>query len=177
MKRRTEGGTKKHWIEDKAIEAGTLNDIRWAVCHHPDGIAVNGYVQLPEGHPWNNLEGDRILAECHGSINYGPDEQRWIGFDTRHWGDRWEEDEPGFDEGIRWTLQAVVDETKGLAEQVAKDRWVDSEGMEHWEDDGCVVIVDGQRSRHWPITHKGFLEAFNRNFVRSRFLQHKRRKE
>jgi hypothetical protein len=88
----------------------------------PHGSGLNGYVQLPEDFPdlpaiadyveAKRIEHERapgILAgmryspsgydfindyvEVHGGLTYGPDEDRWIGFDTNHAWDDWSDAE------------------------------------------------------------------------------------
>lgn len=65
-----------------------------------------GYVGLPVGHPWRELNYDAIPANVHGGLTFGPtpcsddkegichtvddpaeDDVRWIGFDCLHFGD------------------------------------------------------------------------------------------
>lgn len=48
----------------------------------------NGYICLPEWHPWFNVEYDEIDVDIHGGLtfsSYDEDEDLWvIGFDTGH---------------------------------------------------------------------------------------------
>jgi hypothetical protein len=60
---------------------------------------INGYIKIPEGHPWYGLgDSDSLMWEVdvHGGITYGSPELHtpngklagwWIGFDTAHAGD------------------------------------------------------------------------------------------
>ena len=66
--------------------------------------ALNGYVRLPDGHPWRDC---RTTAETHErladlasdmsrllvggatEVTYGPDDGGWIGFDTLGVSDHW----------------------------------------------------------------------------------------
>ena len=59
----------------------------------------NGYLALPEGHPWFGMDYNKIPADVHGGLTYGQMEHtvvgeynlpsEWvIGFDTCHWGDK-----------------------------------------------------------------------------------------
>lgn len=58
---------------------------------------ANGYIGLPEGHPWHGLSYDDIDVSIHGGLTYASDELPkggddisgywWIGFDTVHGGD------------------------------------------------------------------------------------------
>lgn len=65
---------------------------------HFRGISVgwgNGYVGVPNGHPWFGKDYDAINAEVHGGLTYAsdcvptqkPDGRWWVGFDTAHCGD------------------------------------------------------------------------------------------
>ena len=51
----------------------------------------NGYVALPNWHPFYKKHYDEIPVSCHGGLTYGSldeDEDLWvIGFDTSHSGD------------------------------------------------------------------------------------------
>ncbi|PRY38409.1 hypothetical protein CLV58_109136 [Spirosoma oryzae] len=50
----------------------------------------NGYVELPEGHPWFNVHYEHIPVDIHGGLTYANFEEGkgWvIGFDTAHYGD------------------------------------------------------------------------------------------
>lgn len=92
---------------------------------------VNGYVQLPEGHPW--LDGEKyeddwnIPAEVHGGITFRDRDNRWVGFDTAHGGDHWPQFGPASDWVLRfynedlhqWTPEELVAEVDSLAEQAA----------------------------------------------------------
>ena len=48
----------------------------------------NGYIRLPVGHPWLELDDDNLDTKVWGgdAILY---ENRWLGFDTNHEGDVW----------------------------------------------------------------------------------------
>jgi hypothetical protein len=92
---------------------------------------VNGYVQLPDGHPW--LDGEQyeddwnIPASVHGGITFRDRKTRWVGFDTAHGRDHW----PQFgvesewklklygEELHQWTPEELVAEVDTLAEQAA----------------------------------------------------------
>ena len=94
-------------------------------------ISFNGYLQLPEGHPW--LDYERSLEnhpdiDVHGGITYHAG--RVIGFDTSHSGDAWHpqseavQQSPGYtglsSQGRVWEETEVIEETKRLAEQVVE---------------------------------------------------------
>ncbi|QFP97013.1 hypothetical protein SEA_SUERTE_42 [Gordonia phage Suerte] len=102
------------------LASGVENGVRWVTCVAPIYGAVNGYVLLPEGHPWRGLDYDQIDVEVHGGLTYGHD--GWIGFDTLHAGDVW----PGSPQyggprpyDMRWTAEMVAEEARRLAARVA----------------------------------------------------------
>lgn len=103
------------------LEHGTEVGIDWATVRAPLYGAVNGYVRIPEGHPWHGLGYDDIDVEVHGGLTYAND--GWVGFDTLHGGDCW----PGSPRYHRedewahhWTEAEVVEETRALARRVAE---------------------------------------------------------
>lgn len=98
-------------------------------------FSINGYVTLPEGHPWLQ-HGDLIMnpavdVDVHGGITYH--EGRTIGFDTVHSGDAWHPEAPAtkeileqegylglIPEGRLWSRDMVRGETIHLAMQAAQ---------------------------------------------------------
>ena len=93
-------------------------------------FTINGYIELPENHPWLNSP-DTIEVhpdiEVHGGITYH--EGRIIGFDTNHYLDGHHPEaqhaNPKIaffhgEHGHTWTWEEVEEETRHLAEQ-AKD--------------------------------------------------------
>lgn len=92
-------------------------------------FTINGYVELPENHPWLN-EGDLQDfndVDVHGGITYH--EGRVIGFDTNHLGDGHHPEAQRANPKIAyfrgehvhtWTWEEVETETRRLADQ-AKD--------------------------------------------------------
>lgn len=105
------------------LDSGVHEGVRWATRQAPMYGAINGYVQVPEGHPWRDLANDApelAGVNVHGGLTYNGDDG-WVGFDTLHYRDVWP-DTPRhapspYDR--HWTAQAVADETKRLAGQVA----------------------------------------------------------
>lgn len=106
------------------IESGVHRGIRWAVVAGPI-LGVNGYVQLPTGHPWQGLGYDEMPVEVHGGLTF--QSGRWIGFDTAHAGDCWgtEYDSHGLSDRLSyvawartWDLSDVIEETRRLADAV-----------------------------------------------------------
>lgn len=108
--------------ESRLIESGTVDGITWATCEAPLFGAVNGYVLLPEGHPWRGLElqgSDYAKGpDAHGGVTFGPTKEGWIGFDTLHACDYWPGDPygPALDKK-QWDAEMVKVETLRLAEQ------------------------------------------------------------
>lgn len=107
-----------------ALESGTHRGLRWAVVAAP-ALGVNGYVRMPNGHPWQRLGYDDIPVEVHGGLTF--QDGNWIGFDTAHSGDCWdaEFDKHGMSDRLgevpwarHWTVAMVIDETHRLADAV-----------------------------------------------------------
>lgn len=118
------------------VAEGVEDGINWVTKSAPVYGAVNGYVQLPEGHPWReaaDIQHGNPDIDVHGGITYGVDENGWIGFDTLHAFDRW----PGEAEYWRrrgqpglahpeneahakyWMPELVADEARKLARLAA----------------------------------------------------------
>ena len=78
----------------------------------------NGYVRIPEGHPFYGKEYNEIDVSVHGGLTFSEHvtitdgdvlpEGFWIGFDTFHHGD----------DSIYWTERRVLEETIHLFSQV-----------------------------------------------------------
>lgn len=100
----------------KLNQTGTHRGIEWGIADAPIYGAVNGYVRLPEDHPWL-ADTDNVPA--HGRITYGPDRDRWIGFDTLHAGDKWPDSPDHGYVAKEWTRDLVIEETKRLAARAA----------------------------------------------------------
>lgn len=124
------------------VKHGVLEGIPWAVCRAPRP-GVNGYIRLPEGHPWavsTWVEMWSLDIECPGGITYMPDKDNWIGFDTLHYGDYWSPAEidrigliyeerswrhhytPDEPDATFWSLGQVIAATKHLARAAAEVR-------------------------------------------------------
>ncbi len=122
---------------------------------------LDGFVRLPPGHPDRKLAEladaideaaelnpspfplerghQHIAVDVHGGLTHGPDSDGWVGFDTGHALDYWNDDDlqahlrkddriaahmigwrlerDGL--GTRWTIQQLRDEVNRLAEQLA----------------------------------------------------------
>ena len=111
-------------LKMSVVACGIEDGIRWSVCEAPIKPALNGYVELPDGHKWINANYESCNADVHGGITFV--EGNWIGFDTVHAGDFWTTKKGDFlcypdtpsEWHILWTEEAVIEETKKLARQV-----------------------------------------------------------
>lgn len=101
---------------------GVRNGIIWAVVQAPTGYAYNGYVRVPDGHPWD------AIGACQVFVDEGPfgeltfSEDNWIGFDTLHSGQVWPEDPNAylFEGAVVMSVPLVVDRTLRLADAAHK---------------------------------------------------------
>lgn len=104
------------------IEHGVEHGIHWVTCRAPLYGAANGYVKIPEDHPWHGLGYDDIDVRVHGGLTYGGGDG-WVGFDCLHYGDYWPGQEKyGLALGhadTEWTDEMVAEETRELARKVA----------------------------------------------------------
>lgn len=122
------------WEHPEPLKAWEAFGLSCIVLNGPGSI--NGYVQVPEGHPfhgvlysecprdcddeWCDHRPDSVI-EVHGGItfsNLGKDGW-WFGFDTNHCGDY----NAGslYQSGGRvWSIDAVASETESMAEQLSK---------------------------------------------------------
>jgi hypothetical protein len=127
-------------VRGKVVAHGRHLGIRWVITYNDiRGFeACNGYCQLPEGSPWLRLHYDDIPVEVHGGLTYGPDEKRFVGFDTAHAWDEWSYEAlaeagveiditwrqqyglpPRYKDGNQWNIQRMKDEVERLAFQIA----------------------------------------------------------
>lgn len=76
-------------ITTEILRQGIYSGIRWVAAHAPIYGAVNGYVRLPDGHPWLEVDDlwDIKTSVPWGEITYSSG--NWIGFDTLHAGQFW----------------------------------------------------------------------------------------
>lgn len=77
----------------------------------------NGYVRIPEGHPYYEKTYDDIPVNVHGGLTFGDhvfgkdkyfSDGYWVGFDTSHYGD----------DRQRWPMDKVLDETIHLFKEI-----------------------------------------------------------
>lgn len=129
-------------VRGKVVAHGRHLLIRWVITYNDlRGFeALNGYCQLPQGSPWLQLDFDDIPVDVHGGLTYGPDEKRFIGFDTAHAFDVWSYEalaEAGIEiditwreryglppipgGGYQWNMDKMRSEVERLAEQIAEE--------------------------------------------------------
>jgi hypothetical protein len=112
------------WPFDNMVEHGTEEGIIWALAAAPRAPAVNGYVYLPEGHPWRDVKEPMwdLDVEVHGGITYA--KHNWFGFDMMHawdWWLGWEEEWLGtrYPDMETRTVDDVRQQAISLARQAA----------------------------------------------------------
>ena len=100
---------KRQWT-DPATELPCL------INRHPEWGHWCGYVGVPRGHPWYEIDAEEISAEAHGGLNFSAkctgdetsgvchlvalgedDDVWWLGFDCGHWLDK----QPGYETYVR----------------------------------------------------------------------------
>ena len=127
-------------VDNEVIHTRIWNykGINCCICSSPFCSSFNGYVRLPDNHPFVNLSYAEITSiSIHGGLTYS--EKQWIGFDTAHSGDCWPEellvkyniddyflkDILRFNEinrsvqwSTEWTIELLIKEVDRLAQQV-----------------------------------------------------------
>jgi hypothetical protein len=122
-----------------AVEDWTSEGVRCVI--RAGFCSLNGYVRLPEQLRdwWKNYDEAAQVLDAHMDLNYGPDEDGWVGFDTAHYCDYWAADDliglvdaegmyaaaafartnAQFPGARRWTRQVLREEIEVLAAQVS----------------------------------------------------------
>lgn len=105
-------------IKSKVLAHGEVDGIPWVAARAPIYDAVNGYCRLPDGHPWLDLDTEKIETTVPwGEITYS--QGNWVGFDTLHGGQYW----PAMDEWRQRPLEGDTfmtdDMVIGWAERLA----------------------------------------------------------
>jgi len=133
------------WREDPPARWWTTQEGVHCAINVAPHQGLNGYVWLPEGHPWRDCEEYEVPCEVHGGITFGPHMSGWIGFDTNHAFDVWDDNMallpddtlmswtddmytklgvplnlPPSDHDTHWTYGLLVAEVEHLAQQVAR---------------------------------------------------------
>lgn len=107
-----------------ALRQWCYRHLECAAYASPLGHAVNGYVLIPADSPLLPLSGahdivakaaswyappatsggydaiQQLITDIHGGMTYGADEQGWVGFDTAHAWDHWDQ---------TWLTQELID--------------------------------------------------------------------
>lgn len=110
---------------DHPVKKWMSHGLECQILKAPCRGAHNGYVRMPQEYQDQNLTYDELneSVEVHGGLTHGMDKERWIGFDTLHYGDVWEEDPSDPCQvlvGARWTMDRLVAEVENLARQIAE---------------------------------------------------------
>jgi hypothetical protein len=112
------------------VTSGITEGIHWEIRLSPLKSCGNGYVIVPESHPWFGKDYDEIEVEIHGGLTYGCHEGR-VGFDTAHAWDDWSYEAlaeiGGSTEYVHhyndaenfWDLEKLTREVESLALQAA----------------------------------------------------------
>lgn len=81
------------WPHEGIVGHGTHAGIPWVARRVPGGEwmgnPVNGYIKIPEGHPWSLTDDYVDTGVPWGEITYRSGASGWIGFDTGHDGQWW----------------------------------------------------------------------------------------
>jgi hypothetical protein len=117
--------TLPEWpFKGNLLEHGEVDGITWALAAAPRDPAVNGYIYLPEGHPWRDEKEPmfNLPVEVHGGITYA--QHNWLGFDMMHawdWWTGWEGQQyfTRYDDMEVRTIDDVRAEAQNLARQAA----------------------------------------------------------
>lgn len=83
---------------------------------------LNGYVKIPEDHPFYNEDYDNIPVTVHGGLTYADkhdDGSFWVGFDCAHYGDLLPKS-PIRTGGVFRDKEYVLNELKSLTKQIAE---------------------------------------------------------
>lgn len=101
----------------EVVAQGEVDGIEWLALRAPCYGAVNGYVRVPDGHPWYALNDGGYGMDM--GVPFGEctwQGGNWFGFDTLHSGQHWP-GQPGMPEpyetwmseslAIEWTEQAA----------------------------------------------------------------------
>lgn len=107
-------------INTDQVASGDYKGFPWVAARAPLYGAVNGYVRLPDGHPWLAVEENYYIENSipWGEITFK--QGNWIGFDTLHSGQHWPSEDI---HNRRWDHDTVMTEAMviGWAEQLAQE--------------------------------------------------------
>jgi hypothetical protein len=91
------------------VSQGEHCGYRWVVSHNGRGFR-QGYIRLPQGHPWFRKDPYEIEADVHGGLNWSGLSlagNYWLGFDAEHAFDRYDPALP-MPDFIRQVNEALV---------------------------------------------------------------------
>lgn len=77
-------------IKTEVVASGDFEGFPWVAARAPLYGAVNGYVRLPDGHPWLEWLAEGKYVE--NSVPWGEltfQQGNWVGFDSMHSGQYW----------------------------------------------------------------------------------------
>ena len=105
-------------ITTEVIDHGEVHGIPWVTARAPFYGAANGYIRVPDNHPWLHVEYMYDIENTvpWGEITYG--KGNWLGFDSMHSGQYWPDDRYGPYPGDELMTDAkVIGWTKQLANE------------------------------------------------------------
>ena len=128
--------TEEWEYDEKPVKLWTAHGLPCMILHGPLGN-LNGYTYVPKDHPWYKIAYDdctlsptckkdwcnhspESIIDVHGGITFSHlASAGWVfGFDTSHAGD-YVPDLKSFNDGRRWSINNVIDETESMAHQLA----------------------------------------------------------
>lgn len=131
---------------------GVRNGIVWAVVQAPTGYAYNGYVRVPDGHPWYDIGSCEVFLDeiPYGELTYGKD--NWVGFDTLHYGQHWPEDPSSLvaSDSIEMSVPLVVEWTLRLADAAVREGEARRSGP-----NGCTAAINIAGEHFWCVETVG----------------------
>ena len=110
------------------VASGTHRGVEWYTCKSPF-YGINGYMRIPEGHPWHDLTYREINGRvCTEHLDGGAWEltyhadDAWIGFDTQHAWDYWPDSYyPTVAGDTAWTPELVAENARRRCDLIADE--------------------------------------------------------
>ena len=115
-------------ISGLLVASGTHRGVEWHT-HKSPFYGINGYMRLPEGHPWRDLTYREINGRvCTEHLDGGAWEltyhadDAWIGFDTQHAWDYWPDSYyPAVAGDTAWTPELVAVNARRWCDLIADE--------------------------------------------------------
>ena len=114
-------------ISSSLVASGTHRGVEWHT-HESPFYGVNGYMQIPEGHPWHDLtygEINQLVWTEHldgGAWELTYKDGAWIGFDTQHAWDYWPDSYyPAVAGDTAWTPELVAENARRWCDLIADE--------------------------------------------------------